>query len=644
MNSSAIESVPLSAESVVERPLFDDPILVTGATGFLGGHLVRRFLDMGQPVRATGRNLNVGLEIQAAGADFRPVDLRDLVSVISACEGVSAVVHGGALSSAWGRYKDFYDINVRGTENVIEGCVTHGIERLVYISSPSVMTRPEAQFGLRESDAFPESFVSMYSETKKLAEDRVKAAPSNKLRSVILRPKAIYGPGDNAIFPRLVEAASKKRLPIIGDGEAVTNLTHVNDVVEAIILALTRDEAIGNTYVITGGEDVRMWDVIKEVVTRVGHEAPSKRLSLNKAMFAAKAMEFLWRILRLPGEPLLTTYKVGILGMSQTYDISAARRDLRYTPRVTMKQGIDNTLDSLRSGQGIVWVKKPIQRAAETRVGVRIRAAGTLSVPARMFLPTGGFKRIVVPALFAIIEHPREGLILWDTGYSPRFIEGTCRFPFRLMRWLTPARPTDEDAVVFQLRSLGYRPDDVKWILMSHFDPDHYGGLKDFPRSRVMCSAKAWENTRDKTGWAAFRSRILPGNLPEDLSGRLFLLPEPDGPAIGDFESSLDIFNDSSIRIVELPGHAAGQVGAFVRRTDGTDVFLAADGCWNRAALEAEEYRGGLHRMLAVDKLAQDETYRKLRRLRSEWPELSIVPSHCPRAWRELGELEESAR
>ncbi|MEK7794843.1 MAG: NAD-dependent epimerase/dehydratase family protein [Candidatus Hydrogenedentota bacterium] len=644
MNSSARESVPYSGESVADAPLFDGPILVTGATGFLGGHLVRRFLDMGQPVRATGRNLKTGLEIQAAGADFRPVDLRDRAGMISACEGVAAVVHSGALSSAWGRYTDFYDINVRGTENVIEACITHGVARLVYISSPSVMTRPEDQFGLSESDTLPETFVSMYSETKKLAEDRVNAARANELKAVILRPKAIYGPGDNAIFPRLIEAASKKRLPIIGDGEAVTNLTHVNDVVEAIILALTRDEALGNTYVITGGEDVRMWDVIKEVVVCVGHEAPTKRLSLTKAKFAAEAMEFLWRTLYLPGEPLLTKYKVGILGMSQTYDISAARSDLGYVPRVTIKQGIENTLDSLRSGQGIVWAKKPIRRTAETRVGIRIRTAGTLVVPARMFLPAGGFKRILVPALYAILDHPSEGLILWDTGYSPRFIEGTRRFPFRIMRWLTPARPTEADSVVFQLRTLGYHPDDVKWVLMSHFDPDHYGGLKDFPRSRVMCSAKAWENTRDKKGWAAFRSRILPGNLPDDLAGRLFLLPGPDGPVIGDFESSLDIFGDSSIRVVELPGHAAGQLGAFVRRTDGTDVFLAADGCWNRATLEAEGYRGGLHRMLAVDKPAQDETYRRLRRLRNEWPELIIVPSHCPRAWRELGELEESAR
>src|SRR5690606_4437973 len=157
-------------------PLFDGPVLVTGATGFLGQHLVRRLLALGQPVRATGRSIRVGLKLQAEGADFRPVDLRDRAGMIAAMDGVEAVVHSGALSTVWGRYRDFHAINVGGTENVIAGCLAHGVKRLVYISSPSVMTRAAAQWNLKESDPLPDEHVSMYSETKRLGEELVHQA------------------------------------------------------------------------------------------------------------------------------------------------------------------------------------------------------------------------------------------------------------------------------------------------------------------------------------------------------------------------------------------------------------------------------------------------------------------------------------
>jgi glyoxylase-like metal-dependent hydrolase (beta-lactamase superfamily II) len=192
---------------------------------------------------------------------------------------------------------------------------------------------------------------------------------------------------------------------------------------------------------------------------------------------------------------------------------------------------------------------------------------------------------------------------------------------------------------VAQLARLGYRPSDVSQIILSHFDPDHFGGLMDFPGVKVTCSWRAWEDARSKHGRAAFKARLLPGHLPADLAGRLHLLPDPDGPPVSVFDRSLDLLGDRSIRLVELPGHAAGQLGAFVRRkSDGADLFLAADACWNLAAIEANGYRGGAHRWTAVDKKAHDSMYRKLREMHSEWPELIIVPAHCPRTWRAIGE------
>ena len=627
----------------MEHSLFDRPVLVTGATGFLGQHLVRRLLDIGQPVRATGLNLKIGLELQAEGADFRPVDLRDRKGMHTAMKGVVAAVHSGALSSVWGRREEFHAINVCGTENVIAACLAQGAKRLVYISSPSVMTRPIVQLNLNETEPLPDEHVSVYSETKRLGEEVVHqvAAGASGLETVILRPKAIYGPGDTAIFPRLLKAAAKNRLPIIGDGSTVTNLTHVRDVVAAILLALKSQKAVGNTYVVTGDQEVRIWDVINDVVIRSGFNASSRKIPIRRAMRAARVLEWAWRMLRLPGEPPLTTYTAGILGLSQTYDISAARRDLGYEPSITIDEGIEEAFPRPGENKTNQARTEPDTNAPtdSPALKIRVRTAGRAWVRPFTFQPGGGWRWMEVPALFAIIEHPTQGLLLWDTGYAPRFFAATRKFPWRIMRYVTPAEIDEEDAVVSQLGALGYDPAEVKAVILSHFDPDHFGGLRDFPDVPIYCSWRAWADVRGRKGLAAVKARLLPDHLPEDIAGRLKLLPDPSGPPIASFSASLDLFGDGSIRLVEVPGHAPGQLGAFVRRqSDGVDLFLAADACWNLAAIEASGYRGGAHRLLAVDKKAQDETYRKLRQLRSEWPDLRIVPAHCPRAWSETGE------
>ncbi|MCW5715804.1 MAG: NAD-dependent epimerase/dehydratase family protein [Bauldia sp.] len=628
-------------------PLFDGPVLVTGATGFLGQYVVRKLLALRQPVIATGRNLKIGLALQAEGADFRPVDLTDLPGLRAAMTGVTAVVHAGALSSAWGKESEFHATNVGGTENVITAALAAGAKRLVYVSSPSVMTRHAEQLNLKESDPLPDGHVSVYSLTKRLGEDRVRAA-SNRIETVILRPKAIYGVGDTAIFPRLLKAAAKGRLPIIGDGNTITNLTHVSDVVEAILLALKSDRAVGNAYVITGGEDVRIWDVIRNIVERSGFKAPTRKLPLRRAMRVATVLEAAWKRLHLPGEPPLTKYTAGILGLSQTYDITAARRDLGYEPKVPIARGVEESFSAGLAafrGEGKDAPARPTAPARPPRpVGVKVLNSGTAWVRGWYFYPhSASIRWTGVPATFALIDHPDQGLVLWDTGYAPRYYEATRRFPWRIMRYLTPATITQEQSAVAQLGRMGIRAEDIDQIVLSHFDPDHFGGLRDFPKARVLTSWRGWEAARSVHGLHAVRARILPNHLPDDLAGRLHLLPDPDGPPISVFEASLDLFGDGSIRLVALPGHAPGQFGAFVRRqSDNADLFLAADGCWNLAAIEANRYRGGAHRWLAVDKRVQDATTDRLRRMHREWPELQIVPAHCPRAWREVGEPEEN--
>jgi len=618
-------------------------VLVTGATGFLGSHLVRELRGRGVEVRALGRNLDRGHELARIGAEFRAVDLTDRASVIESCRGMSAVVHAGALSSAWGTWEDFHAANVRGTEHVLEGCETHGVDRLVHISSPSVTSRMTDQFGLTEDEPFPTEFVSLYSESKKLGEDRVRAASKRGLRAVILRPKAIYGEGDTAIFPRIVEAGRKGRLPRIGDGRAVTNLTHVSDVCSGIFAALESDVAIGRTYVLTGGEDVRMWDVIFRIFRDLGIAEPRRNLDVVRALRVAETLERLWRTLRLPGEPPLTHYKVGVLSYSQTYDISAARRDLGYEPRVRIDDGIREVVASaIRSQQNGEHRSEPriepVRRSevkAPPRVDVRYFNAGVVHAPEMLFVPGGALRSMRVPSLFAVIRHPRHGVVLFDTGYSERFQTSTEKLPERLYRWATPVDIGPRDTAVAQLAASGVHPEEVRTIVLSHFDPDHYGGLRDFPNATIVCGSRAWASVAGKQGLAALRMRLLPGHLPDDMTARTELVGGFEGPGIASFEASHDLFDDGTIRLVELEGHAPGQVGAFLTTQTGETHFLAADAVWSRASIDYSPIVP-VHRFIARDRRAQDETTARIRALRSSVPNLVIVPSHCPDAAREL--------
>lgn len=614
-------------------------ILVTGATGFLGKHLTRTLREQGVAVRALGRNLRIGLELAEMGADFCPVDLRDRAAVIRACQGVTGVVHAGALSSAWGKRRDFFDINIGGTENVIAGCLAHGVKRLVYISSPSVMSRHAVQLDLDETHRVADEPVSIYSETKIVAEKRV-AAVSDRLETVILRPKAIYGPGDQALFPRIIESLARKRLPVFGDGETVTNITHVTDVVQACLLALESPQATGNTYLITGGENIKLYEIIGEIAASFGYPRPSKKVSVARGMKIARALEAVWRTLPLVGEPPLTQYKLTIMAHSQTYDISAARRDLGYEPKVGWREG---TLDFIARFKAESTDKAELKAVSEppatdpTPVKLTLLSAGATRARERFFGHSDSWREMDIPALFALIEHPQHGPVLFDTGYSTHFHEATARFPDALYRILTPVHVTPEQNADAQLAARGVNPNDVQWVVLSHFDPDHVGGLKGFPNARIVCHWRAWQALAGKRGIAALRERLLTELLPTDLTARLVMLPDPSGSPIGPFEHSLDLFGDGALRLVSLPGHADGMVGAFVTTDEGESVFLAADSCWSRRLIDTGDATRGVHRFIAKNRGEQEETYRKLIALRAAMPDTHIVPSHCPLAADELG-------
>jgi nucleoside-diphosphate-sugar epimerase len=317
--------------------------LVTGGTGFLGSRLALRLIADGEPVSVIGRNKEKGQALAPWGPAFLEVDIQNSERVKQVIEGHDILFHVAALSSPWGRYEDFYKNNVVGTRNVIEGCLEHNVKRLVYVSTPSVYANGYDRFNVHETSPLPKRPINHYAETKLLADREIEQAfKQYGLPVVSIRPRAIYGPGDNAILPRLIRALESKRLPVIGSGQTLTQLTYVDDVVSALILcARVPDEHLGKVYNIAGSETVKLWDVITYLAKALNLPQPKGKISTSLALMLAGVMKTIYERFLPNREPLLTRYSVTVLAHSMTLDTSAAERDLGYVPQVSVEEGLE---------------------------------------------------------------------------------------------------------------------------------------------------------------------------------------------------------------------------------------------------------------------------------------------------------------
>jgi len=347
--SAAISFAPLRE---CLAPFAECPTLVTGGTGFLGRRLVLRLLAQGRRVTVLSRRSDP--DLAARGVRFVCASLDDAAAVRAACAGQESVFHTAARVGVWGRYADFYKTNVLGTEALLAGCREHGVARLVYTSTPSVVYNGCAIAGGDESLPLTVRCPSPYPLTKALAERAVLAAHSAALRTVALRPHLIWGVGDPHLVPRLLAAARRGRLRVVGDGKNRVDMVHVENAVDAHLLAevaLQRAGIGGRAYFITNGEPVVLWAWINALLVALGERPVTRQLSLRRATLLGGLCEGLWRGLPfLRGEPPMTRFVAAELAKDHWFDIGAARRDLGYVPRVSMEQGTAELINALRTG------------------------------------------------------------------------------------------------------------------------------------------------------------------------------------------------------------------------------------------------------------------------------------------------------
>lgn len=321
--------------------------LVTGGTGFLGRRLVEHLLAAGRSVSVLGRT--PAPDLAKRGVVFIRASLDDTAAVAAACAGIGTVFHVAAKVGVWGRYDDFYRTNVLGTHALLEGCRRHGVQRFIHTSTPSVVYHGRDLRGADESLPLTTACPSPYPLTKAIAEREVLAANDESLRTVALRPHLIWGVGDPHLVPRVLARAKAGRLRIVGDGRNRVDMVHVDNAVDAHLLAeaallkchVIRDTipAAGRAYFITNDEPVVLWEWINHLLTALGEPPVTKHISLRAATAVGAVCETFWRTLWLKGEPPMTRFVAKELATDHWFDLSAAKRDLGYTPRISMAQG-----------------------------------------------------------------------------------------------------------------------------------------------------------------------------------------------------------------------------------------------------------------------------------------------------------------
>ena len=322
--------------------------LVTGGGGFLGRYIVEQLLDQGHEVRVLCRGYYPEL-IEIGAEEFR-TDLQNSDSVMQACESIDIVYHVAAKAGFWGKWDDYYAANMIGTQNIIDACLKNGIKKLVFTSSPSVIFNNSAQENVNESIPYPKKYENFYSHTKAIAEQLILAANSEKLATCSLRPHLIFGPRDNHLFPRVLDKAKQRKLPQIGKGENLVDLTYVEDAARAHLLAGEKLEIgskiAGKAYFISQDEPVKVWDFIDDLLSSLNIPSVKIRIPLWLARIAGGLMEIVYKIFSLNGEPPFTRFLASELAMSHYYDISNAKNDFGYFPNYSMEEALEKTLSS----------------------------------------------------------------------------------------------------------------------------------------------------------------------------------------------------------------------------------------------------------------------------------------------------------
>jgi len=326
---------------MVINSMNDEKILVTGGTGFIGSHLVEALVKRGYKVRCLVREKSDVKHLKDLGVELVYGDICDENSLKNAVQGVSVVFHLAGILGRWGVPKEVYwDIHVKGTENLLKACIENGVKRIIYCSSAGVLgpiEKPPAD------ESYPYNPSNIYEKTKAEAEKAILNC-KEKLEVTVIRPEFVYGPRDMHVL-RLFDSIQKGRFFIIGDGESLLHPTYIDDLIQGFLLCLENEESIGEIYLITGETPVKVRDLVAMIAEELGVSPPKIHVPKWLAYMAAILFESASRLFNF--EPPITLSQVKFFTQHRAFDYSKAKSELGYCP-INLKKGIRKTVSWYR--------------------------------------------------------------------------------------------------------------------------------------------------------------------------------------------------------------------------------------------------------------------------------------------------------
>jgi len=306
-------------------------VFVTGGSGFVGRNLIAYLLERGHQVVALARSDAAAAAVTASGAEVARGDLSDVDALRQGMQGCDWIAHSAAFVADWGGWEDAYQVNVIGTQNVLDAA---GERRVVHVSTEAVLCGENPIIDVDETAPRAKFPAGVYPKSKGMAEERVEAA-----KQVIVRPRFIWGRGDTSVLPQLLEAVNDGVLRWADGGHYRSSTCHVTNVCEGILCAAERGEP-GGIYFLTDGDPVDLRDFLTAMFETQGVDAPTGTIPRWLMSAAAGVCEVGWTWLPLPGRPPLTRMAVKLFMTPVTVDDSRARREIGYVGNVSIDAGL----------------------------------------------------------------------------------------------------------------------------------------------------------------------------------------------------------------------------------------------------------------------------------------------------------------
>ncbi|MGV8039696.1 MAG: NAD-dependent epimerase/dehydratase family protein [Thermoanaerobaculaceae bacterium] len=316
--------------------------LVTGATGFAGSHVARVLAGHGVRVRALSRRPDTARRVVPPGVEVVAGDLADRQSLITAASGQELVIHTAGRVSDWGPRSAFRAANVEGVENLVAACRAAGVRRLVHLSSLTVLGLPRDGRVVDEGSPVATPARGDHYSASKLAGERLvqEAHGVGGLETTVVRPGAIWGPGDPNVLPRVLALLRRGAMPVIGRGDNVLGLSHVDNLARGVVLAAAAPSAAGRLYHLTDGEQITARQALEALAAALGVRPPRRSVPYAAIYALAALVEGTARLLGRSSPPPLTRYGVRFVACDCRYDVSMARQELGYRPAVSFAEGV----------------------------------------------------------------------------------------------------------------------------------------------------------------------------------------------------------------------------------------------------------------------------------------------------------------